>query len=82
MENNIKLYSLPTCPRCKVIKTKLSQAGIQFDECQDIDVMQDMDITSAPALAIRTDSSSEFKIIRDFGEINALVNELIKGVGK
>lgn len=42
------LYSLPTCPKCKVVKAKLAAAGIEYTECQDLAEMEALGIKSAP----------------------------------
>ena len=77
----LMLFTLPTCPKCKVIKQKLSSAGIDFEECQDVGKMQEMSIRSAPALFICPDGSDDKGvIIRNYSEVNAKVNELVRGV--
>ena len=76
----ITLFSLPTCPKCKVMKQKLKAAGVEFEECQDVGKMQEMGIRSAPALFICPDDSDDKGvIIRNYSEINAKVNELVRG---
>ena len=40
------------CPRCKVLKAKMEQKGIEYNECQDVDKMQEMGIMSVPMLAV------------------------------
>ena len=40
------------CPRCKVLKTKMEQKGIEYNECQDVDKMRAMGIRSVPVLAV------------------------------
>ena len=40
------------CPRCKILKDKLVEAGISFIECEDVDTMIDKGIMSAPAFEI------------------------------
>jgi glutaredoxin len=42
------LYSLPTCPKCKVVKAKLASAGIEYEECQDLAEMEKYELKSAP----------------------------------
>lgn len=42
------LYSLPTCPKCKVVKAKLASAGIEYEECQDLAEMEKYGLKSAP----------------------------------
>lgn len=48
----IILYRSLTCPKCKVLETKLKQKGITFEECTDINIMSQMGITSVPQLQV------------------------------
>lgn len=47
----VVLYSTG-CPRCKVLKTKLEEKGIAFEECTDIECMQSMGVESVPWLQV------------------------------
>lgn len=49
---SIILYSIKTCPRCRVLDAKLHLADIEFEVCEDIDKMQSLGITSAPVLGV------------------------------
>ena len=40
------------CPKCSVLKKKLDMAHIQYEVCQDTEVMQNKGMSSAPALEI------------------------------
>ena len=40
------------CPRCKVIKTKLDQKGIQYENINDIEIMKAKGFTEAPKLEV------------------------------
>ena len=48
----ITVYSSPTCGKCKVLKAKLEQKGIAYDECQDEDVMSKLGIDSLPVIDV------------------------------
>ena len=48
----IILYKTPTCPKCKVLKRKLEDKGIEFAENEDIDEMLSMGIMNAPTLSV------------------------------
>ena len=48
----IKLYSQPSCGMCKTIHILLERKGIKYEECQDIDYMQDIGINHTPALDV------------------------------
>lgn len=47
----IKIYSTG-CPRCRVLESKLNKAHIEYEECDDIDVMRSMGITEVPVIDI------------------------------
>ena len=40
------------CPKCNVLKTKLEQAGIEYDVVTDENVMIERGFTSAPMLGV------------------------------
>ena len=40
------------CPQCIVLTKKLDQAGIQYEVCEDIDVMTEKGFMSAPILEV------------------------------
>jgi len=44
----ITVFTSPTCPKCKILKTKLQFLNIPFEESQDYDRMQG--IMSLPAV--------------------------------
>lgn len=48
----IILYKTPTCPKCKVLKKKLEDKGVEFTENEDIDEMLSMGIMNAPTLSV------------------------------
>ena len=48
---NITLYSTG-CPQCKVLKTKLDQAGIKYNTVTDQATMAAMGFKSAPILQV------------------------------
>lgn len=49
------LYTTPVCPKCKVIKMKMSKLGIDYDVCEDEDKMQSKGILSVPVLELDND---------------------------
>lgn len=50
--NDIVLYSLPTCPKCAVIRKKLDAKGIQYTVNEDEGEMIAKGITSCPMLEV------------------------------
>lgn len=61
------LYSTD-CPRCKVLKEKLQAKNISFEECNDIEEMQRLGMTTVPFLKV------EDKYL-DFKEANNYINQ-------
>ena len=47
----MKLYTTG-CPQCKVLKSKLDTAGINYEVVDDIDLMRWLGIASAPVLEV------------------------------
>ena len=48
----ITLYSMPTCPRCKVLKMKLKQQNIEYTEVNDPEKLEELGIKSVPMLKV------------------------------
>lgn len=40
------------CPRCQVLATKLDQAAIKYDVCENVDEMLEKGIMSVPILEV------------------------------
>lgn len=40
------------CPRCKVLKSKLDQKGIEYENISDVEVMKAKGFTEAPKLEV------------------------------
>lgn len=53
------LYSTG-CPKCKILKKKLDEKGIKYEEVNDIDTMLAMHIDAVPVL-YHNDDRMEFK---------------------
>lgn len=47
----IVLYS-NNCPRCKVLKTKLEQSNIEFEENNDVELMTRKGFMTVPVLEV------------------------------
>lgn len=47
----IKLYTTG-CPKCKILKMKLDNAGITYDVCDDINEMLALGFKTAPILMV------------------------------
>lgn len=48
----ITIYSKVGCPKCKVLKMKLEQKGLEYTDCQDTEKMISMGLKSLPVLAV------------------------------
>ena len=48
---NIILYSTG-CPKCNVLKKKLAEKNIPYEEITDVEEMDDMGLTTVPVLAV------------------------------
>ena len=46
----IKLYTSPTCPTCKMIKTKLTKQNIPYEEIDDIEYLKSKNIMRLPVM--------------------------------
>ena len=51
MGENVILYE-HGCPRCKVLKSKLDQKGIKYENITDVEVMKEKGFTEAPKLEV------------------------------
>ena len=49
------------CPKCVVLEKKLNQKQIEFDICDDIEIMEQKGFMTAPMLEVNND-------IMDFGK--------------
>ena len=47
----IVLYS-NHCPNCSILKAELQKAGIEYEECNDIDTMINMGLNEMPMLGV------------------------------
>ena len=64
----VKLYTLPTCPRCSVVKKKLDEAHIDYEICEDEKEMEEKGIDLLPAMEAGQDEE-----IMDFAAILAFI---------
>ena len=55
----ITFYST-NCPKCKVLSTKLNQAGVKYNINTDINTMLSKGIKSAPALEMENGRIMDF----------------------
>ena len=48
----ITVYTTEGCPRCKVLKLKLAQKNIPYEEFTDVDKMIEMGIVNCPMMSV------------------------------
>lgn len=51
MAESIILYE-HGCPRCKVLKSKLDQKGIEYEDISDVEIMKSKGFQEAPKLEV------------------------------
>ena len=66
---NITIYTTPTCPKCKILKTKLEQKNLNYTENQNEEEMVELGLRSVPYLNI------DGKLL-NFGQANEWINNL------
>ena len=52
MKDSIKVYSLPSCGMCKLLKRELDKRSIVYTVCEDTEEIGKMNITNVPVLSI------------------------------
>ena len=48
----ITIYTTATCPKCRILKKKLEEKGIEYEEFTDEEEMQRMGIMAIPVLDV------------------------------
>ncbi len=64
----IKIYTTPTCPKCSILKKKLDEKNIVYEEVTDEEEMQRLGIMSLPFLLADN-------VLMDFSHAIKYVNE-------
>ena len=70
----VTLYTLPTCGICNMVKTKLLQNNIPFEEKNFSEIVDRIKSDRAPALEV-TDSANNITIYNSPTEIVKWINE-------
>lgn len=52
MKQEIKLYSLPTCGRCKILKQKMNEKEMSFIEIDNEQELESENIYTVPVLEV------------------------------
>lgn len=69
------LYTLPSCGICHMIKTKLAQKNIQYEEKNFEEIANYLQIDHAPVLKIAHEDRVDF--ITSPGEMAKLINNYV-----
>jgi len=64
----VKIYTTETCPRCRVLKTKLDSKGIDYEEITDVEEIKKLGILSVPYMQV------DDKELMDFATANSWIN--------
>lgn len=64
----ITIYTTETCPKCKILKKKLTDKNIDFKEINDIEILKSLDIYDVPVLDVDD-------TLLDFSAANSWINE-------
>lgn len=57
----VKLYSTH-CPKCNILKAELDKAKFEYEEVNDVNIMMELGIMSAPVLELETGEILNFKV--------------------
>lgn len=61
-KTNVIVYtSNPPCPKCKVLKKKLDDTGIEYDVFDNVEEMIDMGIENVPMIKVGDSELMNFK---------------------
>ena len=71
--NKVKIYTTPTCPRCQILKNKMKEYDIKFDEVSNLEDLQSLGITTVPYIQIGEE-------LLGFEKANAWINKHQKGL--
>ena len=77
LEDGVFLFATTTCPNCRMAKTFLSQANIEFNEVianDNVDLTKELGITVAPTLVVVKDG--EVQKIENVSNIRAYIDQI------
>lgn len=64
----ITIFTTDTCPKCRILKKKLEDKGLEYTEVTDEEKLRQMDILSVPVMTVDGERM-------DFAEAIKYVNE-------
>ena len=65
----VKIYTTDTCPRCKVLKTKMDAKEIPYESITDVNEIKKLGIMSVPYMQVDDGE------LMDFATANAWINQ-------
>lgn len=66
----IKIYTLPLCPKCNIIKEKMKSKNILFEEISEEKIIEEKGFVFLPVI-----ETKEGDLITSFSEINKYIND-------
>jgi len=63
---NIVLYSIPTCPKCKILETKLLKKGYEVYREMNEEVLIEKGLKSVPWLQVDDGEMMDFAAANDY----------------
>ena len=48
----ITIFTTKTCPKCRILKKKLEDKGLEYTEVTDEEKLRQMDILSVPVMTV------------------------------
>ena len=60
------LFTLPTCPKCKVVKMKLAKAGIEYTLNENEEALLALGVKSAPQAQLEDGTILDFDGLIDY----------------
>ena len=63
------IYTQENCPKCKILKKKLNDKGIEYTECSDVSVLMSKDIEFTPMLEVDNNMMSYTDAVKWVNEV-------------
>jgi glutaredoxin len=57
----VKLYTTPTCTKCKILKSIFTSRGVEIEEIQDMAILKAKGIMSVPIVELEDGRLLEFE---------------------
>lgn len=63
------IYTQENCPKCKILKKKLNDKGVEYTECSDVSVLMSKGIEFTPMLEVDNDMMSYTDAVKWVNEV-------------